>query len=265
MAISELSKQDAHTILDHRLFLGLTESEICEVVSLLDPRPQSFTRHEQLAAQGERISDFGILLSGSVFSRYVPGSNPRFKPRILSYFEPPALIGTDTERDQICAFTLIASSAGSVLWLSADKLTDLGGDRNERTERLHNIVILNFLAISGAMKFQIENALWMLSHNSLRQKILAFMFIMRSAGTDENERSEKNRRFTCDLNRAELANYLCVDRSTLSTELTKLRSEGVIDFETRRNWFEVQRDLTPYLAPKKTNRNTPKITKKSRV
>jgi CRP-like cAMP-binding protein len=40
----------------------------------------------------------------------------------------------------------------------------------------------------------------------------------------------KSRSFTIPFNRQELADFLFVDRSALSTELGKLRDEGVISF-----------------------------------
>ena len=39
------------------------------------------------------------------------------------------------------------------------------------------------------------------------------------------------------LSRQELADYLCVDRSALARELTKMRSEGLIDYD--KNCFRI--------------------------
>jgi len=43
-------------------------------------------------------------------------------------------------------------------------------------------------------------------------------------------KSAGSKRFTIRLNRNELADYLCVDRSALSRELGKLQAAGEIEF-----------------------------------
>ena len=60
------------------------------------------------------------------------------------------------------------------------------------------------------------------SQKTLRRKILSYLsFQSRKHGSDE---------FTIPLGRLELANYLCVDRSALTRELTYMKDEGIIDF-----------------------------------
>ena len=39
------------------------------------------------------------------------------------------------------------------------------------------------------------------------------------------------RDFDIPHNRQELAEYLCVDRSAMSSELSKMRAEGILDFQ----------------------------------
>ena len=39
------------------------------------------------------------------------------------------------------------------------------------------------------------------------------------------------RDFDIPHNRQELAEYLCVDRSAMSSELSKMRNEGILDFQ----------------------------------
>jgi CRP-like cAMP-binding protein len=46
-----------------------------------------------------------------------------------------------------------------------------------------------------------------------------------------------SKKFSIPYNREGLANYLCVDRSALSRELSNMRDEGLIDFQ--KNRFEV--------------------------
>ena len=67
------------------------------------------------------------------------------------------------------------------------------------------------------------------SKRTTREKLMAYLImISKEAQTDE---------FEIPFDRQELADYLEVDRSGLSSEISKLRSEGVI--ECRKNHFEL--------------------------
>ena len=67
------------------------------------------------------------------------------------------------------------------------------------------------------------------SKSSLREKILAYLSIeaRRSGSTG----------FTVPLNRSEMADYLCTNRSALSRELAKMKKDGIIDYES--NTFRI--------------------------
>ena len=61
------------------------------------------------------------------------------------------------------------------------------------------------------------------SKSSLREKILAYLSIeaRRNNSTD----------FTVPLNRTEMADYLCTNRSALSRELANMKKDGILDYE----------------------------------
>jgi CRP-like cAMP-binding protein len=65
-----------------------------------------------------------------------------------------------------------------------------------------------------------------LSRHSLREKVLTYLFYQRQLHRSDS--------FSIPLNRQELADFLCVDRTSLSSELSRLRREGLLDFERSR-------------------------------
>ena len=69
---------------------------------------------------------------------------------------------------------------------------------------------------------ELNNKISLLTKRSIREKILAYLKrIQEKEGKDY---------FDIPLNRQELANYLAVDRSALSIELSKMKKENLIDF-----------------------------------
>jgi len=57
---------------------------------------------------------------------------------------------------------------------------------------------------------------------STREKILSFL--------SEQAEQAKNDSFEIPFDRQELADYLCVDRSAMSNELSKLKDEKILEF-----------------------------------
>ena len=62
-----------------------------------------------------------------------------------------------------------------------------------------------------------------LAERGLRDRILVYLNILR--------RKSNSNTVTVRMNREQLAQFLCVNRSALSNELNKMKKEGVIDFK----------------------------------
>ena len=66
----------------------------------------------------------------------------------------------------------------------------------------------------------------LMSQRSTREKLLSYL-------SSESMR-QKSPSFTIPFDRQQLADYLSVDRSAMSNELSKLRREGVLEYEKNR-------------------------------
>ena len=68
-----------------------------------------------------------------------------------------------------------------------------------------------------------------MGQRSIREKVMAYLSF-------ESER-QKKQTFTIPYNRQQLADYLAVDRSALSAELSRMKKDGLIRFE--KNCFQL--------------------------
>jgi CRP-like cAMP-binding protein len=68
-----------------------------------------------------------------------------------------------------------------------------------------------------------------ITKRTTKEKLLSYL--------SEQARLNGDSSFTIPFNRQELADYLSVERSALSAEMSKLKSESVIDY--RKNHFEL--------------------------
>lgn len=91
--------------------------------------------------------------------------------------------------------------------------------------RFHHRMIENMVELIAEKNLELIEKLEVSSRTSIREKLLTYL-------TRQAERAG-SRTFTIPLGRTELAEYLCTDRSAMTRELTRLRSEGIIDFHKR--------------------------------
>ncbi len=64
------------------------------------------------------------------------------------------------------------------------------------------------------------------SMRTTREKLIAYL--------SDEAKKQKSASFTIPFNRQQLADFLSVDRSAMSNELSKMRTEGLLEFEKNR-------------------------------
>ena len=124
---------------------------------------------------------------------------------------------------------LPGGGACEVLLLPQEKLTSTCGKACD----CHRILIENMLSLISRKAFALSERVEVLSCRTIREKLLSFL----SAAALKNKSSV----FNLPLNRQQMADYLCVDRSAMSTALGKLRDEGVLTFQ--KNHFHLLQQM----------------------
>ena len=87
-------------------------------------------------------------------------------------------------------------------------------------------ILVNVIASQRQYFLDISEHLSIVSQRSIKDKILRFLSIQSS--------KEGRNEFDIPFSRDELANYLAVDRASLSRMLGNLKKEGIIDFKKNR-------------------------------
>ena len=112
-----------------------------------------------------------------------------------------------------------------VLVLSYEKCTSMC--RNACTR--HKILINNLFQILSKENIELIQKIENVSQKSIRDKLLTYL-------SNEAQKKHSNS-FDIQFNRQDLADYLNVDRSAMSFELSKLQKEGLISYN--KNHFEL--------------------------
>lgn len=195
------------------LFAGLAAEDARRVAGTLGVYVRKYGRNEALIWQGERVVAVGMALSG----RFVSSRSDAEGNRVtVSVIRPGGYIGVMLAgRGEISPVDVIAEDDGAVVFVSVAAIIDHAGDTPE-----HRVIVRNFLAAVADKAIELYGRVAILSAPTIRAKILELL-----------AREAVGEWFRLPLNRSQMAEYLACDRSALSRELSRMKSEGIIDFD----------------------------------
>ena len=203
------------------IFSGLTDAVIKNEV-LPHGRLQEKAKGSYLIRFQEVCNSFGIVLSGKISMTHIYGNG---NYGIIGVLEDEDLFGVDLActRSCISPYYAVAMQPTKMLFFPVSLLWEQGALSEEtRAHILHNM--LRFISDENMRK---EYRLAILLQKGLRDRIMTYLTMQA------NKRGYDT--FTVPFTRDELASYLCVNRASLSHELSLMQQEGLIKF--RRNTF----------------------------
>ena len=199
------------------LFEDLRDEDIKKVLNCLKAEEVSYTKDATVKLGRKNTPLVGIVLSGSIFTVCTDSDGNR---SILDNAREGEIFGfsliLDDFGDNLC---IVAAEDCRVLLIEAN--TILWGCScfcDTHKQLLYNLIrILSRSNMGLLRKFR------HISQHTLRCKILSFL----NEQADLQGASE----FTIPFNRQEMADYLGADRSALSAELSRMKKEGLIDYQ----------------------------------
>ncbi len=205
------------------LFEGLGEKEIDAMLSCLGAEKKSYEKDAFVYRTGEHVESVGLVLSGRI---HVVREDFWGNSNLVAVIEP----GQTFAESYACtgmplAVSAVASEKTEVLFLRIYRVLTTCSNACE----FHARLVRNLLSVLALHNLKMNEKLTHVTQRTLREKLLSYL-------SDESARAG-GPRFDIPLNRQQLADYLSADRSALSSELGKMRDEGVITFE--KNHFEL--------------------------
>jgi len=209
-------KQFSEVLKKCPLFEGIEESDMLKMLSCLGAKTVSFDKKYTIFAEGYPAKHIGIVLSGSVQIIRVDYYGNR---SILSEIYPSDLFAE--------AFACAETRALPISVIANEPCEVLLIDSNHILHTCHNHcafhqqLIFNLMKDLATKTIQFHQRTEITSKKTTREKLLAYLAIYaKKAGTNS---------FEIPFDRQELADYLEVDRSGLSAEISKLRNEGILE------------------------------------
>ena len=204
------------------IFSGISEEETEKMLHCLEVRPDTFQKDEYILRAGDRVEAFGLVITGKVMiiqedfwgNRNIlaaVGAGHCFAETFAC--SPGAVLNV----------SVIAETNVQVLFLNVKRILTTCPS----TCSHHNRMIRNLLSELAEKNLRLNEKITHLGQRSRRAKILSYL----SAEAQRHGSAE----FDIAFSRQQLADYLSVDRSGLSMELSRMQEEGLLEY--RKNHF----------------------------
>ncbi len=206
------------------LFRGTTEEEAEAMMNCLSASTKTYDKGETIFRVGDVIDRLGMVLEGSV---NIESDDIWGNRSILDHIEPGRIFGETYAcvASEPLMVSAVTAEKSTILFLNVGKL--ISTCPNSCT--FHNRIIQNLLQISARKNLKLSRRIMHTSSKSIRGRLLSYF----------SEQAQKNGSFcfTIPFNRQQLADYLNVDRSAMSNELSKMKADGIVSFE--KNTFQL--------------------------
>lgn len=202
------------------LFNGIKQEELTALLGCMQSKVIEFDKNKTVMQEGKVFDKLGILLEGKLqIVQYDYLGNRT----IISTVEPLQIFGE--------AFSYVKTKLPiNVETIEKSKVLFLISDRISNPCQngcvFHKQLINNLLHILAHKNINLTQKIECMSKRTTKEKLLTFL-------TLESIR-QNSKEFYISYDRQSLADYLGVERSAMSAELSKLRKDGIIECEKNR-------------------------------
>lgn len=194
------------------LVQGLSYEECKAVFDEIAPVIENYEKNDIIIREGEIEHDLGIIFQGIIRGEKLHMEGDL---HLVNIHEKGDLISLDSvmSKTRIAPVTLISTGKSEIITINVESLLSC----TYRERIMKNVI--EMLAGENIKKlYKID----ILSHPGLRDRIMTYMKIMAQ--------KHNGKTFHSMMTQEQMAQYLSVNRSSLSNELNKMRREGLLTF-----------------------------------
>ena len=184
-------------ISESSLFKGVEKNETAAMIKCLDVRFEKVDKGQYVLHDGDTVERIG-----DIFGEAYACSN-----------------------NKVCNVSVVAMKAGTIAYLDTYRVITVCSESCQ----FHNKLIRNLMYMLADRCVNMNEKITHMSKRTTRDKILSYL-------SSQSNRSGSNE-FDIPFNRQQLADYLSVDRSAMSSELGRMQEEGLIIY--KKNHFKL--------------------------
>lgn len=221
----DISQNYMGVIQKSRLFSGIEPDEVDGMSKCLEITFREYDKEEVIFNEGDKISKIGMVIQGNVSIEKADYWGNR---HIMTYVSAGEIFGEAyaCSNDKTSNVEVVAADKCIVAFLDTYKVMTVCSSSCQ----FHSKLIHNLIYMLADRCVVMNEKITHLSKRSTKEKVLSYLSARAAkCGSDE---------FDIPFNRQQLADYLSVDRSAMSAELSRMKKNGEIDF--RKNHFIIK-------------------------
>ena len=197
------------------LFQSLSDQELEQMKTSGCLRTASYKKNDIIFSTGSTVSEIGIVLSGSVNVENIDFWGTQVKKN-MPYCREPMMVDA------------VAASNCEILFLNLKVLQE-----KNCTSSWYSKIQRSLLAMCSRKNLMLSERIFCTSSKTVRSRLLTYL--------SAQSRKHGNHRFQIPFDRQQMADYLNLDRSALSKELSRMKKEGILDFH--KNEFVLKNEM----------------------
>lgn len=212
---------------ESNLFSEFCDGEIVKILEMSGALCRNYKKGETILADGTETEFAGFMLKGKA---YICKDDFWGNRNILASISENSLFAETFAllHGSTVNVSVTAEEDSSVLWMRLGSVVRLAG-----RDRLAGVFSKRIISDLAAKNLRFNEKI---SHMSKRTTALKLMSYL-----SEEAMRAKSDEFTIPFDRKGLADYLSVERSAMSAELSKLRSAGLIEY--KKNRFKLKKKI----------------------
>lgn len=198
------------------LFFGIEDEKLLTMLNCLGAKVVSFDKKYTVLAEGTPAKYIGIVLTGSAQILQIDYYGNR---SILGNVGPSEVFNEAFACAETKAIpvTVIANEPSEIMLIDCSHILHTC----QNNCGFHQQLIFNLMKDLAGKTIMFHQRIEITSKRTTREKLMAYLFLQAKKADSPI--------FTIPFDRQELADYLDVDRSGLSAEISKLKNEGIIN------------------------------------
>jgi len=207
------------------LFANILPNDLPDLLYCVRAVVETYEKGQTIIPQDETVCDFGILLSGQARSLKRDADGRQV---IVTIINPGGVVGIMLAAvpDQPSPVAVVAIEDSTILRIPFAQISELC-DCGKCTGRVQ--LLRNYTTLLAHKALELHERIDCLLETTVRDKVLRYL--RRIAAERDSDH------FIIPLDRVAMAEYLNVDRSALSRELSRMKSDGLIGYN--RNEFHL--------------------------
>ena len=216
---------DIHLLAGTRLFQGIREHEIEAMLTCLSAEERTYGKNAYIYRAGDVTGRLGVVMEGAVniIKDDVWGNR-----KIIENIGRGQIFGETYAclKGEPLMVDVQASERSRILFMDVNRILTTCSSSCD----FHNRLIRSLMYVLAGKNLMLTKKMDIITPKSLRERVMVYL--------SQESVKQGSRTITVPFNRQQMADYLSVDRSALSAELSRMQRDGVISYE--KNRFTIQ-------------------------